>query len=58
MIVDSLPSIADLGPMPEFVVRCTSVAPMRTPGEHGSKTSDGTQSEVEVEDLFETRRGS
>ena len=39
----------------EDLVRRTSAAPMRTSGEHGSETSDGTQSDAEVEDLFEIR---
>ena len=58
MIVDSLPLTADLGPMPEFLVRLTSAAPVCSPGKHGSKTSDGAQSEVEVQGLFETTSGS
>src|SRR5258708_21554888 len=42
----------------EDLVRPTSPAPMRTSGEHGSETFDGTRSDAEVEDLFETRSGS
>jgi hypothetical protein len=42
----------------EDLVRPTPAAPIRTSSEHGSETSDGTQSDSEVEDLFETRSGS
>jgi hypothetical protein len=58
MIVDSLPLTADLGTIPEFLVRRSSAAPMRTTDEHGSETFAGTQNDAEVEDLFENRSRS
>ena len=35
----------------EDLVRRTSAAPIRTSGEHGSETSDGAQSNAEIEEI-------